>query len=149
MGKKGSTDPALASSWAIVYFRRHLEDDPTRAAPARAFLVACPGGVRADLVAILKAVAEAPPPRFAGGGQWEVMGGRMRGFYEARTSGPDGRLYRLFCVLERAALGLAGPSVVLIDGASKRRGTAFTDAEYESVKRLGEEYRGRVPRSVV
>lgn len=80
---------------------------------------------------------------------WEAMHGPMRGFYEARTRGPDRRLYRLFCLLERDAPGLDGPTIVVIDGLSKRNSSAFTDAEYEQVRRLGEEYRRRVPRSVV
>ena len=37
--------------------------------------------MRADLAAILKAVADAPPMKFAGGGQWEAMHGDMAGFY--------------------------------------------------------------------
>jgi hypothetical protein len=61
------------------------------------------------------------------------MSGKMRGFYEARTRGPDRRLYRLFCILEREAPGLDGPSVVVICGLSKVHGTAFSDADYESV----------------
>ncbi len=147
-GKSATRKGALGAPWSIVYFRRHAEDDPKRATPAREFLEACPAGVRADLAAIVKAVAEAPPPRFAGGGQWHVMDGQMRGFYEARTSGPNALLYRLFCILERSADGLPGPSILLIDGRSKPRGTALTDADYASVRRLGVEYRGRVPRSV-
>src|SRR5579884_1327991 len=42
---------------------------------------------------------------------WEAMHGAMRGFYEARTRGPDRRLYRLVCVLEREAPGIDRPSI--------------------------------------
>ncbi len=80
---------------------------------------------------------------------WEAMHGNMRGFYEARTRGPDRRLYRLFCLLEQHAPGLARPSVVVITGLSKPHNTAFTEADYARVRRLGDEYRRRIPRSVV
>ena len=80
---------------------------------------------------------------------WEAMHGAMRGFYEARTRGPDRRLYRLFCILERDAPGLDGPSVVLICGMSKRNEAAFSEAEYASVQSLGGAYRRREPRNVV
>lgn len=80
---------------------------------------------------------------------WEVMRGSMRDFYEARTRGPDRRLYRLFCILEREATGLDGPSIVVIDSLSMPNHTAFTEADYARVRRLGDEYRRRTPRSVV
>jgi hypothetical protein len=35
------------------------------------------------MLAVLNAVAEAPPPRFSGGGMWEAMHGEMAGFYDA------------------------------------------------------------------
>lgn len=80
---------------------------------------------------------------------WEAMHGRMAGFYEARTRGPDRRLYRLFCLLEREAPGLDGPSVVIIGGLSKPNNSRFTDADYDTIRRLGAEYRGRSPRNVL
>jgi hypothetical protein len=108
----------------------------------------CPDAVAKDLFSIVEAVAAAPPPRFPGGGLWEAMHGSMRGFYEARTRGPDRRLYRLFCILERDAPGLDGPSVIVIGGLSKPIGTGFSEAEYAEIRRLGDEYRRRLPRSV-
>ena len=83
------------------------------------------------------------------GGMWEAMHGTMRGYYEARTRGPDRRLYRLFCILEREAPGLARPSIVVIAGLSKAHGRVFSEAEYSLVSRLGDEYRRRTPRNVV
>lgn len=77
---------------------------------------------------------------------WEAMHGSMQGFYEARTRGPDKRLYRLFCILEQAGPGLERPSIVVIAGLSKPRGTAFGEADYEGIRRLGDEYRRTVPR---
>ena len=80
---------------------------------------------------------------------WQAMHGAMKGYFEARTRGPDRWLYRLFCLLEREAPGLDGPSLVLIAGLSKAHGSAFSDAEYALVRRLGDEYLRRSPRRVV
>jgi hypothetical protein len=138
-----------AAAWDIKVFQRHRDDDPSESCPAEQFFAACPTSVAADLIAIIDAVAASPPPQFTGGGMWEAMHGRMRGFYEARTRGPDRRLYRLFCMLEREAPGLDGPAIVVINGLSKPNNSAFTDDEYGEIHRLGEEYRRRSPRSVV
>jgi hypothetical protein len=135
--------------WDIRLFRRHPRDDPSESCPAETFLLSCPDSVAQDLFAIIDAVAASPPPQFTGGGMWEAMHGSMRGYYEARTRGPDGRLYRLFCLLEREAPGLDGPTIVVIDGLAKARGTRASDAEYGRVRRLGEEYRRYLPRRVV
>jgi hypothetical protein len=50
------------------------------------------------MAAVLKAVAEAPPNAFAGGGYWEAMHGTMAGYYEVRVNGRDRRHCRLFAV---------------------------------------------------
>lgn len=139
---------ALTSPWAIVFFQRHRDDDQARSVPGAEFLESCPTSVRADLVAIVTAVAEAPPMKFAGGGQWQAMHADMAGFFEARTRGPRKRLYRLFCLLEREAPSLPGPSLVIITGMDKPNESAFSDADYRRVRRLGDEYRGRTPRSI-
>lgn len=147
--RRGPGKPdALGKAWSIVFFQRHRQDDPTESVPGAAFLEGCPTGVRANLVAILKAVAEAPPPRFAGGLQWQAMHGDMAGFYEARAMGPGKRLYRVFCILEREAAGLPGPSLVIITGLDKPNETAFSKADYRRVRELGDEYRARSPRSI-
>ena len=137
------------AAWDVALFQRHPEDDPSETCPAELFLDRCPLPVAADLIAIIDAVAAAPPPQFSGGGMWEAMHGAMRGYFEARTRGPDRRLYRLFCLLEQGAPGLEGPTIVLICGLSKPVGEAFTAAEYAAVRQLGDEYRRRLPRSVV
>jgi hypothetical protein len=80
---------------------------------------------------------------------WEAMHGEMRGFFEARTRGPDRRFYRLFCMLEREAPGLDRPTIIVITGMSKPVGTKFTTAEYAHVRDLGNEYRRQVPRNVI
>jgi hypothetical protein len=136
-------------AWDVRLFQRHPDDDYTEQCPAEEFIEECPDSVAADLIAIIDAVAAGPPPKFRGGGMWQAMHGAMKGYYEARTRGPDRRLYRLFCLLEREAPGLDGPSLVLIAGLSKAHGSAFSDAEYALVRRLGDEYLRRSPRSVV
>ena len=75
----------------------------------------------------------------------------MAGSYEVRVDGGNRRHYRLFCVLERdgARLGLGGPSVVVLTGMEKPFRTTFTERDYARVRQLGDEYRSRVPRSVL
>ena len=142
--------PRWSGPWLIHFFARHSEDDPARTVPGREFLLACPDKVRATMFAVLKAVAEAPPPAFSGGGKWEAMHGQMKGFYEVRVDGPKRHHYRLFCVLERdePALKLGGPSIVILTGLDKPFRTTLSDPDYATVRQLGVEYRKRVPRSV-
>ncbi len=80
--------------------------------------------------------------------QWQVMHGSMKGFHEVRVTGPGRRRYRLFCILERNAPGLGGPSVVLITGMDKPPGSGFSEADYARVRALGREFLSRTPRSV-
>lgn len=136
--------------WRIHFFKRHAEDDPTQAVPARDFLDRCPTAVAAKLIAIVKAVADAPPPAFSGGGKWEAMHGEMNGVYEVRVDGPKRHHYRLFCVLERdaAKVGLGGPSLVLITGKDKPFQTVLSNADYAEVRSLGREFLARTPRNV-
>ena len=105
----GSVRPA---PWRVQFFQRHSTDDPLCTVPALAFLRSCPAKVEAMSVAVVKAVAAAPPPAFSGGGKWEAMHGDMSGFYEVRVDGPKRRHYRRFCILEVAAgpSGLAAPA---------------------------------------
>jgi hypothetical protein len=80
--------------WRIHFFQRHRADDPARSVPTIAFLDSLPVRARAEVIAVLDAVAEAPPPAFSGGGKWEAMHGDMAGFYEIRVRGAD-RLFGL------------------------------------------------------
>lgn len=127
-----------------------MSDDSKQTVPARDFLDRCPTSVAAKLIAIVKAVADAPPPAFSGGGLWEAMHGEMTGFYEVRVDGPKRHHYRLFCVLERdgAEVGLGGPSLVLLTGKDKPFRTVLSRADYGEVRSLGQEYFARTPRSV-
>jgi hypothetical protein len=139
--KRGSQGP-----WRIHFFRRKGGG----AIPGRDFLDACPMKVRQTMLAVLKAVADAPPPAFSGGGYWEAMHDEMAGYYEIRVDGRDRRHYRLFCLLEREgeSLGLGGPSIVIIGGKEKAFRTTLSKRDYEQVRTLGDEYRSRTPRSV-
>jgi hypothetical protein len=139
---------AQAAAWRIQFFQRHADDDPAERVPGRDFLDVCP--VAARMAAVLKAVAEAPPNAFAGGGYWEAMHGSMAGYYEVRVDCRDRRHHRLFCVLERDGeqLGLGGPSLVVITGMEKPFRTVFSERDYAQVRRLGDEFRARTPRSV-
>jgi hypothetical protein len=143
----GSAAPA---SWLIHFFKRDGRDDPTQSVPGRSFLLACPDKVRQTMLAVLQAVAAAPPPAFSGGGYWEAMHGEMTGFFEVRVDGPSRRHFRLFCLLERdgANLGLGGPSLVIITGKDKPFRTVLSRADYAEVRALGAEFRSRVPRIV-
>ncbi len=147
----GGPATTVRAPWRVHFFKRHVDDDAAQAIPAREFLDRCPVPVAAKFVAVVKAVAEAPPPTFSGGGKWEAMHGEMSGFYEVRVDGPKRRHYRLFCLLERdgARVGLGGPSLVLIAGLDKPFLTVLSAAEYAEVRRLGREFLSRTPRSVV
>jgi Txe/YoeB family toxin of Txe-Axe toxin-antitoxin module len=148
---KQSSARERPAPWRVHFFQRHPGDDPTQAVPALEFLRACPTKVEAMIVAVVKAVADAPPPAFSGGGKWEAMHGEMSGFFEVRVDARKRRHYRLFCILERdgASVGLGGPSVVLIAGKEKAFLTVLSAKDYGDVKALGAEYRKRIPRSVM
>jgi len=100
--------PTRSSSATIEFWQ-------TTSASQRDFLDACPTKVSATMIAVVRAVADAPPPAFSGGGKWEAMHGKMGGVYEIRVDGPNRHHYRLFCLLERdgAHFGLGGPSLIL------------------------------------
>ncbi|MHB8696167.1 MAG: hypothetical protein ACYDHH_33565 [Solirubrobacteraceae bacterium] len=66
--------------WDVVYY--HTGDE---VAPADDFLDECPAKVSAQFAAVLDDGAEAPPPRYSGGGRWEAMRGSMGGYYEVRA----------------------------------------------------------------
>jgi hypothetical protein len=140
----------IRTPWRIHFFQRHPNDDSSQAIPARNFLLACPLKVRAMFLAVVKAVAEAPPTSFAGGGKWEAMHAEMAGYYEVRVDGPKRHHYRLFCVLERdgANLGLGGLSLVILTGLDKPFRTTLAATDYKVVRDLGQEYRRRTRPSV-
>jgi hypothetical protein len=135
-------------AWDVVFYR--TRDDTV---PADEFLDGCPVNVRARLMAILDAVAEAPPPQFSGGGQWEAMHGNMGGYFEARAQGPKREQFRLFCILENAAAdelrkrGLPGPAIA-ITGLRKPWMTTFSAHDYAGVRTLGDDFLAAMPRRI-
>jgi hypothetical protein len=143
------TGPSSDDAHAIVFFRRHPDDDPGESSPGYVFLrEVCPAGVRAKFDAVLNAVAGAPPKRFAGGGAWEAMHGDMTGWFEARKDGPGRHHYRLFCLLDYEAQDQDKPLLVIIDGRDKPFRTELTSADYAAVRALGDEYWSQNPRSL-
>lgn len=136
--------------WAIVYY-----ETGNGSAPALEFLDGCPGKIDAEFVAVLDAVAAAPPPQFSGGGKWEAMHGSMGGWHEIRLTGPGREQFRLFCVLENAAdeellrRGLTKPAIAVITGMRKPWRTKFSETDYRRVRRLGDEYKMSHPRRIV
>ncbi|GEM_PF-1215274 len=132
--------------WLIHFFARTND-----VVPGRDFLLSCPDKVRATMLAALKAVAEAPPPAFSGGGYWEAMHQEMAGYYEVRVDGPQREHFRLFCVLVRdedGSLQLGGPSLVILGGKSKAFRTVLSSKDYADIRVLGDEFSSTTPRSV-
>jgi hypothetical protein len=66
----------------------------------------------------------------------------MAGFYEVRVQG-GGANHRLFCLLERNADDLGGPSIVCVDGLSKPVRAAADPRDYKRIKQYGDEFRKR------
>jgi hypothetical protein len=154
MSKKARPAPPTrgqSTQWRIHFFQRHPQDDPERDVPGRDFLNSCPEKVRTMMLAVVKAVAEAPPPRFAGGGKWEAMRDEMKGYLRGSRRRAEAASLPALCLLEQgdASLNLGGPSVVIITGKDKPFLTELSEADYAEVRRLGAEYRARKPRSVL
>ncbi|MGH2965142.1 MAG: hypothetical protein ACRDMH_07150 [Solirubrobacterales bacterium] len=136
-------------AWDVIYYKT-----ADGSVPASDFLDGCPTKVRARLLATVDAVAEAPPPQFSGGGQWEAMHGDMSGYYEVRGRGPGREQFRLFCVLENgddeelARRGLEGPAIAVINGLRKPWMTTLSKADYRRVRRLGSDHMSNYPRRI-
>jgi hypothetical protein len=137
----------LPEPWALVFY----EESDGRV-PGRDFLAECPTTVRAMMFAVLRAVQDAPPPQFSGGGKWEAMHEAMTGYFEVRHRGKQAGgpvlNHRLFCLLDREAPGLPGPVVAVVDGRSKPPRTAMRDEDYAAVRRLGSTYLASRPRRI-
>jgi hypothetical protein len=100
---------------------------------------------------VLDAVAAAPPPAFSGGGKWEAMRGKMAGYYEVRAIGPGREHFRLFCILDKAndeRKGLARDAIAVITGGRKPNAKLFDELEYATVRRLGDDYKSKLPRRI-
>jgi len=136
-------------AWDIVFYAT-----TEGSVPGADFLDSCPPKVRGTILAVLDAVAAAPPPAFSGGGKWEAMHGNMGGYYEIRVTGPGREQFRLFCLLENAdtptlaVRGLRGPVIAVIAGMRKKSGTIFSERDYATVRRLGRDYTAQTPRRI-
>lgn len=136
-------------AWDVVYYKTS-----DNSVPAIDFLDGCPTKVAANLLAVLDAVAEAPPPQYSGGGKWEAMHGAMGGYFEVRASGPGREQFRLFCVLENAdptelrRRGLFSPAIVVLTGLRKPWRTKFSERDYRAVRVLGDDHQSNVPRRI-
>lgn len=134
-------------AWDVIFYAT-----AEGSVPGADFLDGCPAKVRGTILAVLDAVAAAPPPAFSGGGKWEAMHGDMGGYYEIRVTGPGREQFRLFCVLENAdkrtltARGLRGPAIAVITGMRKKTGTVFSDRDYAKVRHHGSEHIAHTPR---
>ncbi len=136
-------------AWDIVYY-----EAPDGSVPAIEFFDRCPVKVAANLLAVLDAVAEAPPPQYSGGGKWEAMHGSMGGYYEVRATGPQREQFRLFCLLENAEddelarRGLRTPAIAVIVGLRKAWRTTFEERDYRAVRTLGDDHKSNYPRRI-
>lgn len=142
------TRPSSDDAHDVVYFKRHRDDDASEAVPGQEFLAGCPTKVRATMRAVLVAVAAAPPKRYSGGGYWEAMKGDMTSWFEVRVDGPKRHHYRLFCRLDPEAENATKSLLVVIAGLDKPFRTELSEADYAGIRRLGEEYLSRNPRSI-
>ncbi len=136
-------------AWDVIFYTT-----AEGSVPGADFLDGCPAKVRGTILAVLDAVAAAPPPAFSGGGKWEAMHGAMGGYYEIRVTGPGREQFRLFCMLENAdkrtltTRGLRGPAIAVITGMRKKTGTVFSDRDYTKVRQLGSEHITQTPRRI-
>jgi hypothetical protein len=136
-------------AWDVIFYAT-----AEGSVPGADFLDSCPSKVRGTILAVLDAVAAAPPPSFSGGGKWEAMHGNMGGYYEIRVTGPGREQFRLFCLLENAdqrtltARGLRGPVIAVIIGMRKKTGTVFSERDYAKVRQLGSDHTAQTPRHI-
>ena len=136
-------------AWDVIYYA--AADDSV---PSIEFLDGCPIKVAANLLAVLDAVAAAPPPQYSGGGKWEAMHAAMGGFHEVRATGPGREQFRLFCLLENADAdelarrGLERPAIAVITGLRKPWRTTFGERDYRAVRELGDDHAANRPRRI-
>lgn len=130
---------SAADAWNIQFFQRATETRGHESVPAQEFLDSLPTSIRARFVATLDAVANAPPPAFSGGGYWQAMHGEMSGLYEIRIRTRN-RNHRLICLLDRPGEDLGGPSIVCLDGFTKRLRAAARSQDYRRVRAFRDEF---------
>lgn len=148
--RTGNTTPALRTGpssddpHVLAFYQA-----PDGTVPARAYLDSVPPRIRARIINVAIVVAETPPKRFAGGGMWEAMHGKLAGWFEIRVDGAPNRThYRMYCLIDSRAEGHNRPLLVLVDGRTKAFRTTLSDADYAAVKAMGDDYRSRNPRPI-
>ncbi len=117
--------------------------------PAIDYLEEIPVAVQRELLTTVAAVTEMGPPRFpTSTPRWRLMHREkgkgavdLSGVFEARDKQAK-VLYRLFCVIDRAApeYGLAVPSLVLLGGSTKADKTVVKASEYRKIKLYRDDY---------
>ena len=132
-GQNREEAPLARNQWRDGFF---MTSEGSK--PAEEWLDLLPTKPAAEVIAVVKAVRDAPPPAFAGGGKWEAMHGDMAGLYEVRCRQGD-QLHRLFCLLDRNHPD--GPALVLLDGDSKPNRTAMPESVYRRVRERQDAYR--------
>lgn len=136
MSKKQSgpaTPPAWKRPWQVAFY-----EAPDGELPGLSWLDSFPDEPRKQLISIIIAVAQRPPPSFpASGSMWAVMEKDMAGLFEARDE-HDGWLYRIFCVLDRDSH--AKPTVVVISGGKKPERTVMESWIYKEAQRHRDGY---------
>lgn len=130
--------------WQVVVY----ETDRS-ARPAIDYLEEIPVAVHRELLTTVVAVTEMGPPRFpTSTPRWRLMHREkgkgavdMSGVFEARDKQAK-VLYRLFCVIDRAApeYGLAAPSLVLLGGSIKADRTVVKASEYRKIRLYRDDY---------
>ena len=140
-GARGGPDAALEHS--LLPSRRR--DGPGLGLPRL-----LPGQTPREFVAVLDAVAAAPPPQFSGGGKWEAMHGDMTGYYEIRLTGPSREQFRLFCLLENGTDDELVPRPHQAGHRGDRRpaetvANCSEPADYRAVKKTSEGAQAPVP----
>jgi hypothetical protein len=136
-------------AWDIIFYAT-----AKGSVPGADFLDDCPPKVRGTILAVLDAVAAAPPPAFSGGGKWEAMHGNMGGYCEIRVTGPGREQFRLFCLLENAekrmlaARGLPGLAISVITGMRNKIGALFSERDYAKVRQRGNDHTAQTPRRI-
>lgn len=142
-----------APPWAPAFYKTMLADRPKpEEVPARYWLThEVPKPVRLMTIAVIDSVVEHPggPPAFPPSNLWHAMSDDMSGIYEARDE-HDGNLYRLFCVLDRAAIdnGISQPLVTLIGGGIKPDHTEMDPAIYAVMRERRDLYTASSPRQI-
>jgi len=138
--------------WAPAFFKTTPARSPApEEIPARHWLThEVPKPVRIMMIAIINSVVAAPPSAFRPSNYWHAMHDDMAGIHEARDE-HDGSLYRLFCVVDRAATqnGIPQPLVALLGGGIKADNDVMDAAVYSEIRGYRDIYVASNPRQIV